>query len=653
MNADGRRAAAAAGLALAAAGALFAAPALARERPNPAGRVVLDPAAPLPVGRDQSAKAAAAAPAPLPAGAELIGSTWYDLQDMGSLGTRLVRTPDGAVQVVFQDDFCELDAQAGCPPNLALPNPFAQRAMAHVVRAPGGAWGPVRKVQDARIRGCCVSEAFGGHGTLDVTAGGRAAVAQHMNEDGCDLRGDMYLQEAAGGATYAAYLGAITPDSYLFPQVAANANGSFTLYGEVPAAGIYDEVEDFRLAWLAAEGQPFTCPVGWQFSAWKSVATAAPPALFRDGRPAFPALARASDGRVGVAFGDFGGNVFLLESSDGTFNSATLALTTITSYVDAAITAPDAASTQFRPYINCDLSYDGTTPHVVWSELQARRVGGVIRYFDHRSRIRHWSPGTGTTTVHQVQPGEADLYDDIDSGGSGPLAGFNHISVDWPQVGFNDAGTEVVVAWLRFVDAEIDATADAGLPGIITGIGFGDIVASVAAAGGGAWSPPQNLTQTPTTDERYFALAERNADGRAHLVFQASATDQAGIAAIGDRGTNPGLLLRNIAYLERDLAGSTSAVGVEAGLPALDVAASPNPSGGDVRFALRGPAADGPARLRVYSLRGDLVAEWTQDGGTATWDARDRQGRPVPAGVYFARVQTRAGAATHRFVIVR
>jgi hypothetical protein len=353
-----------------------------------------------------------------------------------------------------------------------------------------------------------------------------------------------------------------------------------------------------------------------------------------------------------VAFGDFGGNVFLLESSNGTFDAATLSLTTITAYADAAITAPDASSTQFRPYINCDLSYDGTTPHVVWSELQARRVGGVIRYFDHRSRIRHWSPPTGVSTVHQVQPGEADLYDDIDLGGSGPLAGFNHISVDWPQVGFSETGGEVIVAWLRFVDTEIDATADAGLPGIITGIGFGDIAASVSTMGG-AWSPPQNLTQTPTTDERYFSLAERNAAGRAQVVFQASATDQAGIAAIGDRGASPGLLLRNIAYLERELEWSTSAVGAGPGAPALEVTASPNPSGGDVRFALRGAAHGEPARLRVYSLRGDLVAEWTQDDGVATWNARDRSGRPVPAGVYFARVQTPTGAATHRFVIVR
>ena len=32
-------------------------------------------------------------------------------------------------------------------------------------------------------------------------------------------------------------------------------------------------------------------------------------------------------------------------------------------------------------------------------------------------------------------------------------AGFNTLSVDWPQVGFSADGREIYVAWLRFADA--------------------------------------------------------------------------------------------------------------------------------------------------------------------------------------------------------
>src|SRR3989442_10755897 len=51
-----------------------------------------------------------------------------------------------------------------------------------------------------------------------------------MNEDGCDVRGDFYLENSVGGPGWTAYL---TPISdYLFPQVVALPNGSFVVLGE-------------------------------------------------------------------------------------------------------------------------------------------------------------------------------------------------------------------------------------------------------------------------------------------------------------------------------------------------------------------------------------------------------------------------------------
>lgn len=593
------------------------------------------------------ATALAASPVPLPAGAVAIDSTYYDLQDMGSLGCHVVRRADGTVYVGYMDDDCER-AGLGCPPDPSEPNPFTRRVMEVQRLSPNGQWTRYPRVEDPSIRNCCVTELFGGFGNLAITSDGRAVVAQHMNEDGCDLRGAVYVQNAGSG--YRAYLSPITDPSYLFPQVAARAGGGFVLLGEIPKAGAYDEVDQFRVSFLAAEGAPFVCPTGWQFGTWTSVI---PASNFRDGHPAFPSLAAAANGRVGIAVGDFGGNVFLIESSNGTFQAGTITVTNLTNYADASIVAADSTSTQYRPYVHCHLAYQGSTPHVVWSELQTRRVGGEIIYVDFRSRIRHWSAATGIRTVKQVAPGEADRYDDLDATGAGPIAGFNTISVDWPQVGFSDNGREVYVAWLRYDDDEIDETADAGLPGIITGVGYGDIAVSLSRDGG-AFTAPQNVTRTPATDERFFSLAAQNDNGTVHLLFQAPATDEAGVVVIGDRGVDSPFLLRRIAYLRASLSASTDVddpILAHDGPPVL-LWANPNPASSAIRIHLD-PVLAGTRTLTVSDVAGRRVRALAVDAPEVLWDLRDDAGREVGTGIYFARAMSGGDAPGLRLTVVR
>ena len=69
---------------------VVAAPAGARPGANPAGRLVLGPDGPRALasagGRGAlPASAQVVVPVPLPTGAVQLDSTWYDLQDMGSL----------------------------------------------------------------------------------------------------------------------------------------------------------------------------------------------------------------------------------------------------------------------------------------------------------------------------------------------------------------------------------------------------------------------------------------------------------------------------------------------------------------------------------------------------------------------------------------
>ena len=156
-----------------------------------------------------------AVPVPLPVGAVQIDSTYYDLQDMGSLGQRIVIGADGRVHVAWQDDHCNV-APDGCPPNPSAPVPHPRRGMGYAFRDATG-WHSRGRVEDPDLRqGCCTTELVGGFGTIALTANGRAVVSQHMREDGCDLRGDLYVQDTVGGSTWTGYLPPIESPSYLF-----------------------------------------------------------------------------------------------------------------------------------------------------------------------------------------------------------------------------------------------------------------------------------------------------------------------------------------------------------------------------------------------------------------------------------------------------
>ena len=633
--------------------AVAATSASARTTANPGGRAVLEAGsttgAPVTQGHERatSPAAAMAVGVPLPVGAEAVDSTWYDLQDMGSLGHRIEVGPDGRVHIAWQDEFCELGG--GCPPNLAAPQPHPNRGMGYAVRGTLGGWNVLGKLTDPRLPVCCIRDVAGGFGTLALSPSGRAAVAQHLSEDGCDMRGYFHLQDAPGSSLFRGYLSPIVSPSFLFPQVAANANGSFTVVGEVPIGGSYDETTEFRTSYLAAPGTIYSC-FNWQMGAWTSVA---PAALFRDGRPAFPSLASSANGRVGVAVGDLGGNVYLIESSDGSFAPGTVTTRNLTNYSDASVVKTDSTSLEYRPYVHCHLAYNDTTPNVVWSEWQARKTGATVSYFDWRSRIRRWTPERGTETVYQVPSGVADHFDDIDHELAGPIAGFNTLSVDWPQVGFSSDGSETYVAFLGYRDSQVDATADAGLPGIVTGVGFGDVFCSVARNGG--FGTPQNLTNTPLTDERFFSISTRNPGGRAHIVFQASATNQAGCAIIGDRGTAPGNLLRRIAYLAAPLAASLVSVPEAPATRAPRLVASPNPLLAHGRLRLEAEPAARPRRLEVLDLTGRRVASLVLPAGERAleWSGLDDGGRAIVAGVYFARLEGEPATTSVRFVVAR
>src|ERR1043166_3255350 len=91
--------------------------------------------------------------------------------------------------------------------------------MGYAVRDVNGTWSNLDKITDPRLPVCCIRDRVGGFGSLAISAGGRVAIAQHLNEDGCDLRGYFHLEDVAGGSAFRGYLTPIVSPSYLFPQI--------------------------------------------------------------------------------------------------------------------------------------------------------------------------------------------------------------------------------------------------------------------------------------------------------------------------------------------------------------------------------------------------------------------------------------------------
>ena len=83
----------------------------------------------------------------------------------------------------------------------------------------------------------------------------------------------------------------------------------------------------------------------------------------------------------------------------------------------------------------------------------------------------------------------------------------------------------------------------------------------------------------------------------------------------------------------------------------------PNPFNPHTNFEFT-VAATGPARLRVFDLRGRLVAGLV-DGviaagrHQAAWDGRDQSGRDLPSGVYLARLEAGGQVVQERVALVR
>ncbi len=93
------------------------------------------------------------------------------------------------------------------------------------------------------------------------------------------------------------------------------------------------------------------------------------------------------------------------------------------------------------------------------------------------------------------------------------------------------------------------------------------------------------------------------------------------------------------------------------GVAAYVARAWPNPARGPMTLRYELPQS-GPVRIDVHDVTGRIVCTlwdgWQMAGGhLLKWDARDHHGRAVPAGTYFARLQTAGGEHSRKITITR
>jgi hypothetical protein len=92
--------------------------------------------------------------------------------------------------------------------------------------------------------------------------------------------------------------------------------------------------------------------------------------------------------------------------------------------------------------------------------------------------------------------------------------------------------------------------------------------------------------------------------------------------------------------------------------PVLSLISHPNPFAGTTTIEYSVVHDDGLLQLTILDVRGRVVAQLADDVHARTptvvrWDGRDSRGRSLPAGIYFARLESRGVVQSKKLVLVR
>jgi hypothetical protein len=485
------------------------------------------------------------------------------------------------------------------------------------------------------IEGNGVGNQRGGYGMVtnynvpDLGIGDIAVISSHTNLSGQTYGSHWYhFQDAFQG------LGAFSPvegpvgdgvsacDDFLWPSIniANDLTGNMCMVATTNASaceGGFDDIHyTFKtyadLAWsegvnLHAMDDP---------TAWVS-------------GPNIPMMAGGDDGLLGVVSADFGGNTFYWESTDG--------------------------GATFGDRVNL----------VVWTEYQAQGdadsiyTPGVSSIWQFRTKMKHWDPVNGITTVYRHPDGISNF-----AGGTAFAYNVGH-----PAVGFGETDDIVFVVYEGFLDADQDPTNQ---------IYFGDIYVSLSTDGGATWKDRVNVTSSVGSDDLYPSIARINPQGIVQDLDGFSVGDADGVndfALIYQNDDVAGTFLRGeettanwdmilIAPVDFDLIEGTSGIGdndTKGGdVPRATALTQnyPNPFNPQttIRYSLN---QDTNVRLTIHNLRGEIVKTLVNEGQPSgeynvAWDGRNSRGETVSSGIYFYRLNLSDGTSvTKKMVLLK
>jgi len=163
------------------------------------------------------------------------------------------------------------------------------------------------------------------------------------------------------------------------------------------------------------------------------------------------------------------------------------------------------------------------------------------------------------------------------------------------------------------------------------------------------WEPAAWVRTHPASRFLHLVHTTSTADSMQQVVARAWSRGAGWVYVTHDRLANP--YDETPIYWDK-LIEAVEAMTVSAETPAesrTQLRAWPNPARHAIRFEL--PGGPGPLEIEILDGAGRRIAR-VSPGPSLEWDGHDRRGRPVPAGIYFARVRGSRTEAV-RLVIVR
>ncbi len=595
---------------------------------------------PAPFSRDGWSGKDIPSPPKLFAVGTIVDSTMYDFQGNGSYGRHIVAIGDSSLHATVM-----VSPDAG----------FLTRGMKYIYYANN------LFTNFGYIEGSGTGDQRAGFGSItsyyvpEVGLGNVAISCSHTNLDGRAFGSHFYsFTDAFQG------VGAFTPaegdpgggsdvcDAFLWPTLTVmnDITGSMAMAGltgnAVCGTGA-DEIGVVQKNFMDATWGTLT-----------RLHTMNDPSQWTGPGPNIPVLEGSDNGRMVISSAEFGTNVYYWESTDGGVTWGERQ--DVTGFpITPHFVPPDSTSTEYRPLQNGSvaMSRDGT-PHIFWTAYQARGVvvgpdtlytPGVDAVYQYRTKLEHWDPANGITTVYRHPDGLSNVA-------QGTLFAYN---VGHPTIGFGPTDDIIYVVYEGFVDTDIDPT---------NGSGFGDIYVSMSTDGGATWEDRVNITNTVGDDDLFPAIARYNeqgafselpgfttagGDGVNDFVLTYQNDDVAGTFLNGEETSANWdmLLVAPVDFDEIEVTGiGDGGADQGGGIPKAFALGQnyPNPFNPSTSISYQ-LAERSEVTLKIHNVRGQLVRKLVsgvQDAGTHTvqWNGKDASGQTVSSGIYLYVLET-------------